>query len=53
MGSENEIGISMPPVENDVPLARASPVKTKVFEERRHLPDRLDDSTIRNFPVGL
>ena len=43
---ENEIGISMPPVENDVPMARAADA-----EHLRLAPPA--GATIRNFPVGL
>ena len=51
MGTENEIGIAMPPVENDV--SGSSRIEIKVLKEWCHLPNCRHNPAIYLFPVGL
>ena len=46
MGSEYQIGVPMPPVENDVRSVQPGGLQVEVHEEGGHLCDVSDDSTI-------
>src|SRR5438309_334288 len=46
VGSENLIGLLVPPVEDDLPAVRAARHEVEVVEERRDEADRADDTVV-------
>ena len=51
MRTENEVGLAMPPIENDVPCIGG--LQIEVIEKRRHLPDGGHNPPVGGFTIGL